>query len=1492
MKNHALLRCRIAGLFLAFGVLLFTACDNIVGFTERAIDGLSPGGGGCNHIWGAWTMLIYATVDAKGIESRACQSCGGTQTSRISFGLAFDPVGYGQYALTSFGGDINGTQGAVYIPHSRNVTAIGDGVFLNRGLTSISIPSSVTSIGSGAFAENLLTSVAIPPSVTSIGNAAFAENLLTSVAIPPSVTSIGSGAFSNNRLTSVTIPASVTSIGLGTFAGNYLSSVTIPGSVTYIGNAAFAENRLTSVTIPANVTRIGSVAFAENRLTSISIPASVTFIGNMAFRANPLTRVTIPFATLTEADEAWREGWRYGIPDDVDWGFDQDVDQPEDFRWEVSGDSVIITGHVGAGTDIQIPSHIQGLPVTGIGRLAFDNRGLTSVTLPDSITTIRERAFSFNQLASVTIPDSVTRIEQDAFFRNHLTSVTIGNSVTFIGLGAFQANRLTNITIPNSVTHIDEAAFMQNRLTSVTIPDSVTYIGTGAFGFNQDLMGINVSSGNLNYSSVNGVLYNHVGTILLQWPTGQPETVVTIPNTVTTIGDWAFASSRLTSVTIGNSVTTIGEWAFYGSRLTSVTIGSSVTTIGEWAFYNNPLTSVTIPFASLTEADAAWGDVWNGWRIGIPDNAFRFTPNLPPDNGIVNVYHFNDPCDCCPGLRIRGGNQIIYNLCVNRYYMVLRTREDGSARTFFVNRDGILVDNLAEIGRVEGRIIHGWIDTVTGDLIGLSNEGSGYIYYVRHAVPVRGSMRFHYPFSENFHVDGEIHIAADPHLHAWTTIDLFPALDLLQHDYDMAYFPLPGNAAFSVNMANVQISPVTSRLDLWANQTHGGPSHAIDYLFARADGSDFRVLRIIPSYRLDFCPNGGVGAIEARIVPRNTAITLPHSNGFIRGNYAFIGWSRTSGSMVVDHAPGASFNVSGNTTLYAVWQRLMGDLRINLYSGELARTILPTVPPLEALHFSVEITAAGDGTNRPLTPVDNISNPIRVETGTYTVRVHAFADTARTLLVAQGETTNVTVTVAGGTANVSLSLIFIDPLAYGTFAWNITLPAAADTVTMRLEPLLDQNPPGGMLAGYIDLMAAPVNLNGAPLQAGFYRMTITATLAGHRDRRVTEILHIAGNLTSTAEIVIQNLINISFTVTFVNYDGHGSVMTLPYTHGQRLTDNPGFLTLHPPSYTGFVGWFLQPVPCDTDLFSAWDVSTGRVLRDVTLYAVWQRSMGYLQIRLLEQLRTILPDLPRLYFSVELTGTSGGTSMPLTPVASIDDPIRVETGTYTVSIFGFVDPARTLLAARGEAHNVTVTPAGGTAYVQVSAIFDDPLASGTFAWNITLPAVVDTVTMRLEPLFGQNPPGGVLAGYINVRATPNHSGASLQAGFYRMTITATLAGHVDRRIVNIVHIAENLTSTAEVVIPSLIPIPIWAVTFVNYDGLGSIMTLTYTHGGLLTDNNGFRTNLHPPSHYASAGFVGWFSQHAPCRTGSSNAWDFATGRVIRDLMLYACWGGCP
>jgi hypothetical protein len=197
---------------------------------------------------------------------------------------------------------------------------------------------------------------------------------------------------------------------------------------------------------------------------------------------------------------------------------------------EESGGNLTILRSYGSTRELVIPETINDMPVIAIAEGAFTRRGLTMVSIPDSVIEIGEDAFSYNDLRTLVIGDNVETIGRSAFFNNSLNSLTIGSSVNTIGTGAFADNNLTEIVLPDSVIDIEAYAFFNNRLRSLTIPDTVARIGEGAF------------SSNLLHS-------------------------VVIGGSVEVIGDGAFYNNRLTNITIPPSINAMGRRVFE-SRLT------------------------------------------------------------------------------------------------------------------------------------------------------------------------------------------------------------------------------------------------------------------------------------------------------------------------------------------------------------------------------------------------------------------------------------------------------------------------------------------------------------------------------------------------------------------------------------------------------------------------------------------------------------------------------------------------------------------------------------------------------------------------------------------------------------------------------------------------------------------------------------------------------------------------------------------------------------
>jgi len=508
-----------------------------------------------------------------------------------------------------------------------SLTSIGAQAFVGTGLTRLTLvtPTSPLLISAEAFLNvdtlTLPNPFALPPGVTAGADAfkgtglvfttfaagdyqytptstvspftctltGFSGAVIPAVVVPLTatnaitgttynVTSIGNSAFENTAITSLTITNITTSfvqgansltIGDGAFSGittlaSAGTTITIPTQVTSIGNAAFIDTNLTSLvfTNGSKCTTIGNGAFTvpvgEPTLAgALVIPNTVTSIGDGAFYSTKIIALTITDIGTTP-----------GLQEN------ELTIGPNAFR-------SIITLTAGG---ITIPSQ-----VTSIGEAAFKNTTLTSLEFaPNSkCTTIGQGAFRSDVLSTLedalTIPNTVTSIGSQAFTGSKITSLTITDIGTTPGL---QENELT--IGPNAFRSI-----ITLTAGGITIPKQVVSIGDNAFA-DTNLLSLEFTAGSKCTTIGDGAFSIAIGPATLAGP-------LTIPNTVTSIGNSAFASTKITVLTItdiagnadlqGNELT-IGQTAFAGLTLLTglVTIPTQVVTIGGGAFGDTNLT--------------------------------------------------------------------------------------------------------------------------------------------------------------------------------------------------------------------------------------------------------------------------------------------------------------------------------------------------------------------------------------------------------------------------------------------------------------------------------------------------------------------------------------------------------------------------------------------------------------------------------------------------------------------------------------------------------------------------------------------------------------------------------------------------------------------------------------------------------------------------------------------------------------------------------------
>ena len=460
-------------------------------------------------------------------------------------------------------------------------------------LQTATIQEGVTIIGDFAFNRcGNLSSVTLPSTLESVGRWAFHYTKLTTLTIPENVSSIGEYAFADcDFLESIQLPSGLNTIEQFTFSScPVLSEIVIPESVTAIGKASFFDcQTLDKITLPGQVESLGDIVF--ERCTKLE---QVHFMGNAPALGTDVFYETAPyFVILYDADTTgWATPTWHGYPcyPYEGYGFDyQNIN---------GGTEAEITGYWGANPDAVVPSSIAGLPVTQIAQEAFSDRtDITSVTIPDSVSGIGSDAFyGCESLEAIYID------ETNGYFKD-VDGVLFSQDVSTL-IRYPEGKEGSTYTIQGGVTTVAGDAFANcGNLTGITIPESVTTIGSMAFFNCQKLASISVDSANNDFSSANGILFDKAGNTLVQYPAGKTLSSYTVPESVTSIGEAAFAyNTYLRSVSLPSQITEIPIAAFfYCPNLNTVSIPDGITSIDIYAFsLCTAIETVTVP-DSVTE---------------------------------------------------------------------------------------------------------------------------------------------------------------------------------------------------------------------------------------------------------------------------------------------------------------------------------------------------------------------------------------------------------------------------------------------------------------------------------------------------------------------------------------------------------------------------------------------------------------------------------------------------------------------------------------------------------------------------------------------------------------------------------------------------------------------------------------------------------------------------------------------------------------------------
>ncbi|WP_186893512.1 leucine-rich repeat protein [Acetobacterium malicum] len=534
-------------------------------------------------------------------------------------------------------------------------------------LASVTIPNSVTSISYGAFkncAKLTNVSFATTSKVTTIGNEAFAQSGLTSIELPDSLTSLGSNAFINCvDLLAVTFTASsqIKSLTWYTFSGcSKLNNVILPPGLTEIGTHAFFNcAALGQLTIPATVSSIGANAFsgcpstlvlrfdgnAPGSVDSMAIPAGTTieyWEGKTSFTDPPwtgyplkprnisLTQTDVTINTASFNFDAQGGATEVKLQQKIHTGSTW-TDAITTEALTSASTNVIATGLepstsydfqlLVTGGDTPGPSKVVNLntlvAVTGITlnktSLELSANGsetLTATVTPEAAvnknlnwTTSNADVATVDGAGLVTAKSAGTVTITAAAADRGVISATC--TVMVLPYETSGTDQLTitrylgnaaAVSIPATiggkpVVAIGAAVFKNNWvLTAVTIPSTVTSIGEEAFYFCEKMNAVDINEGTSDLVIGKNAFYSNVNL-----------TTITLPKNLVRLEEKAFyGCEKLATVNFVTDcrLTSIAKDGFSRCSLTSIALPDQLQTIGEYAFYSNSLTgALTIPSA-------------------------------------------------------------------------------------------------------------------------------------------------------------------------------------------------------------------------------------------------------------------------------------------------------------------------------------------------------------------------------------------------------------------------------------------------------------------------------------------------------------------------------------------------------------------------------------------------------------------------------------------------------------------------------------------------------------------------------------------------------------------------------------------------------------------------------------------------------------------------------------------------------------------------------
>ena len=390
---------------------------------------------------------------------------------------------------------------------------------------------------------------------------------------------------------------------LGFVSGYEENYINIPSTynnlaITTINDVAFYDSNIYEATLGNNIENIKNSAFSNSyNLMSLTLGNNIKNISNTAFDNCYRLKEVINLSDIALSDTSNIKKYAKDIYDSL--LFESKLIYSDNsFVYYLENDELALINYLGEEKALTIDSSYDSKTITKIEDYALYDLDLTALVINSGFITLGKYSLANNNIKTLVLPNTLTKIENYALSENELlTTITLQDSLNELGIGVFK-NCISLTTLINfnnlSLTSISDYLFSGcSSIEEINLPSSVKEIGRNAFEGTTKLLSLDIS----NITTINEYSFASSGLSSITIPSILEEipsyafynanlTTITIPDNISLIGDYAFTgNANLENVILNDGLIEIGAYAFSGlSKLKAITLPNTLTDLGERAF--------------------------------------------------------------------------------------------------------------------------------------------------------------------------------------------------------------------------------------------------------------------------------------------------------------------------------------------------------------------------------------------------------------------------------------------------------------------------------------------------------------------------------------------------------------------------------------------------------------------------------------------------------------------------------------------------------------------------------------------------------------------------------------------------------------------------------------------------------------------------------------------------------------------------------------------